>query len=189
MASFIRLVYVSRATFAPASDHSGIHPEVGRILIQSRRNNTRERLVGGLYYADGCFFQVLEGAADAVEALYQRLHDDPRHSDLKILSREDIAEPQFRGWAMKHVPNAPEVRDLMARHGRTGFDPYSFPPVLASAMVNLLLGISEPLERAVVAATTESGSVPRPAGVGLAMALGACSLLVSVIALAVALLR
>lgn len=140
MPHHLRLVYASRATFAPVRHGAGIHPEVARILIQSRRNNARRRVVGGLYYADGCFFQCLEGPAEVVETLYQKLHSDPRHRDLKVLDRREIAAPSFQAWSMKHVPDAPEVRELLARHGRTGFEPYSFSAELVEDMVGLLLG-------------------------------------------------
>ena len=140
MPRHVRIVYASRATFPAIRNGAGIHPEIARILIQSRRNNARRRVVGGLYFADGCFFQCLEGPADVVETLYQKLHSDPRHRDLKVLDRREIAAPRFREWAMKHVPDAPEVRDLLARHGRTGFEPYSFGPGLVEGMVELLLG-------------------------------------------------
>ena len=56
MPRHLRLVYASRATFPPIRDGAGIHPEVARILVQSRRNNARQRLYGGLYYADGSSF-------------------------------------------------------------------------------------------------------------------------------------
>lgn len=178
MARYLRLTYVSRATFPPVREGAGFHPEVGRILLQSRRNNGRSRLVGGLYFSDGCFFQVLEGSQDAVEALYARLQHDPRHQDLKVLDRRDIPEPAFREWAMKHVPDAPEVRALMARHGRTGFEPYSFEPHLVEAMVGLLLGhpdSGQPMEP--VAAETTLASTPRQ--LATAWALVASGLLVS----------
>lgn len=140
MPRHLRLVYASRANFPSIRNGAGIHPEVARILIQSRRNNARRRVVGGLYFADGCFFQCLEGPAEVVETLYQKLHSDPRHRDLKLLDRREIPAPSFREWTMKHIPDAPEIRDLLARHGRTGFEPYSFTPELADAMVTLLLG-------------------------------------------------
>ncbi|MDX5444806.1 MAG: BLUF domain-containing protein [Zoogloeaceae bacterium] len=140
MPRHVRLVYASRANFPQIRNGAGIHPEVARILIQSRRNNARRRVVGGLYFADGCFFQCLEGPAEVVEALYQKLHHDPRHRDLKVLDRREIPAPSFREWNMKHVPDAPEVRELLARHGRTGFEPYSFSPELVESMVALLLG-------------------------------------------------
>lgn len=139
MPSLLRLTYASRARFDDVNGSAGIHPEVARILIQSRRNNPRHGLVGALYFGDGCFFQCLEGPAAEVEALYQRLHDDPRHHDLKVLAREDIARRSFSSWAMKLVPNASEVRRLMARHGRATFDPYSFDASLLAAMTRLLV--------------------------------------------------
>lgn len=186
MPRYLRLTYVSRATFPPVRDGAGFHPEVGRILIQSRGNNVRNRLVGGLYFADGCFFQVLEGRQEDVESLYTRLHDDPRHTDLKVLDRRDIPQPAFQGWAMKHVPDAPEVRDLMARHGRIGFDPYSFDPNLVEGMVALLLGKAD--------AGASPGRGPSRAVEGarrpdISLLLGATSLAVSIATLAIVLLR
>lgn len=139
MPRHLRLVYASRSTFAPIRDGAGIHPEVARILVQSRRNNARQRIVGGLYFADGSFFQCLEGREAEVQALYDRLAADPRHRDVRLLDRREIDAPAFGEWAMKHVPNAPEVQQLLARHGRSGFDPHSFPPALVDAMVGLLL--------------------------------------------------
>lgn len=138
MPRYIRLVYASRATFPPIRDGAGIHPEVARILVQSRRNNQRRKVVGGLYYADGSFFQCIEGRAEDVDALYDTIAEDRRHRDLLVLSRREIPAPAFGEWAMKHVPHAPEVRQLLARHVRNGFEPHSFPPELVDAMVELL---------------------------------------------------
>lgn len=139
MSQLLQLTYVSRATFPQDRFTSGIQRDVARILVQSRRNNPRQQLVGALYFGDGCFFQCLEGPQEAVEALYQRLHGDPRHGELRVLAREFVSNPSFSSWAMKLVPNAPEVQALMTRHGRTAFDPYSFDNSLRQAMVQLLL--------------------------------------------------
>ena len=136
---FLRLVYASRATFTTMPAQAGIDPEVARILMQSRRNNPRDGLVGALHYADGCFFQALEGTPEAVDALYARLHKDPRHHALKVISRQVVRAPTFSGWAMKYVPNASEVAALLARHGHTRFDPYTFDAALTQGMVDLLL--------------------------------------------------
>lgn len=189
MPRYLRLTYVSRATFPPVRDGAGFHPEVGRILLQSRRNNGRNRLVGGLYFADGCFFQVLEGRQDQVEALYARLQDDPRHQDLKVLDRREIPQPAFRGWAMKHVPDAPEVRVLMARHGRIGFEPYSFEPALVEAMVALLLGNADSGQPRELPERADAAA-PRSRTANGTMLMGAVGLLLIVAAaLAAVLLR
>ena len=186
MPSLLRLTYASRARFDDVNGSAGIHPEVARILIQSRRNNPRSGLVGALYFGDGCFFQCLEGPADEVEALYQRLHADPRHHDLKVLSREVIARRSFSSWAMKLVPNASEVRRLMARHGRATFDPYSFDAQLLAAMNRML--VEGPDAKLAAEVVTPPPGAPEPAGPGLryAMAVLAVVLLGVVATVAVA---
>lgn len=154
MSGFVRLVYASRANFQ-VQQVGGIELEVGRILIQSKRNNPRQGVVGGLYFSDGCFFQCLEGPSEAVEDLYSRLHYDPRHRDLKVLRRETIEQPSFAGWAMKYIPKATAVQALLSRSGRKGFDPYGFEPGLIDAMVDLL---RQGQDGTVNAAKTDSGS-------------------------------
>ena len=62
MSKLVQLIYASRATFAPNLASGGIEKEVGRVLVQSRRNNPKKEIGGVLYYGDGCFFQCLEGA-------------------------------------------------------------------------------------------------------------------------------
>jgi hypothetical protein len=187
MPQLLRLTYVSRATFPVDRLTGGIQREVGRIMVQSRRNNPRQQLVGALYFGDGCFFQCLEGPQESVEWLYQRLHGDPRHGDLRVLSRELIASPSFSNWAMKLVPNAQEVQALMARHGRTAFDPYSFDESLRLAMVQLLLRGADanlpPLPE------EPARHEPMPMAVKLALALGLAGTVLGAASLALQLLR
>ena len=140
--SLERLVYCSRATF-PAATERGLHPEVGRILMQSRRNNPRDELVGGLYFANGWFFQCLEGPAASIDRLLRRLAADPRHAQLAVLSRSPIAIRRFTRWSMKFVPDAAEVRVLLQRHGLDEFVPTRFDPATTASMVDLLVAGSE----------------------------------------------
>ncbi|HEU0152586.1 MAG TPA: BLUF domain-containing protein [Arenimonas sp.] len=186
MASLLRLTYASRARFDDVNGSAGIHPEVARILIQSRRNNPRRGLVGALYFGDGCFFQCLEGPAAEVEALYQRLHDDPRHHDLKVLARDVVARPSFSGWAMKLVPNASEVRRLMARHGRASFDPYSFDAALLAETTRLLL--EGPDAKLAAEVVTPPPGAPEP-GLGLRFTLAAVAVLLLGVVATVAVAR
>lgn len=137
--NWVRLVYASRANFAAGPDNATVNSDLARILMQSRKNNPANGLVGALYFADGCFFQCLEGPTEAVDALYARLHKDPRHSDLKVLSRNTINQLSFSHWSMKFVPNASAVRDLLASNGLRIFDPYTFNTKVLKEMVNLLL--------------------------------------------------
>jgi hypothetical protein len=138
MSDIQQLVYASRASFKPAANGGGVEPEVARILAQSRHNNPRRQLVGALYYGDGCFFQCLEGPQDAIDALYEQLMVDSRHSDLKVLLRKSIGATSFAGWSMKYVPAATDVQNLLATRGLSKFDPYAFDNALLDAMVGLL---------------------------------------------------
>lgn len=190
MSQLLRLTYVSRANFAVDRYRAGIQLDVARILVQSRRNNPRHRLVGALYFGDGCFFQCLEGPPDEVEALYLRLHDDPRHGQLQVLAREFVSSASFSRWSMKLVPNAKEVQSLMARHGRTTFDPYSFDPALQAAMVQLLVRGADAALPPQPDDAADSPSSGRHAGtaVNIALALGALGTLLGAVSLGLHLL-
>jgi len=136
--------------------------------------------VGALYFGDGCFFQCLEGPAAEVEALYARLAEDPRHHDLKVLARETVQRPSFSGWSMKLVPNASEVRRLMARHGRATFDPYSFDANLLASMTRMLL--QGPDAKLAAEVETPPPGMPEP-GLGLRHATAMlCVVLLGVVA-------
>ena len=79
-----------------------------------------------LYFGDGCFFQCLEGAAEAVDTLYEKLLNDTRNKDLKILSRKSIDTLSFSNWSMKYVPLEDEMTKILNFQGLKTFDPYSF---------------------------------------------------------------
>ena len=126
MDNLIQLIYISRSTFTPAEPTNGIEPNVARILLKSRANNKKNGLVGVLYFGDGCFFQCLEGEAEAVDTLYEKLLNDIRHKDLKILSRKSIDSLSFSNWSMKHVPLEDEMTKILNFQGLKTFDPYNF---------------------------------------------------------------
>ncbi|MGV8959918.1 MAG: BLUF domain-containing protein [Stenotrophomonas sp.] len=133
-----QLVYASRATFQSTENVGGVELEVGRILVQSRRNNPRRGLVGALYYGDGCFFQCLEGPQEELDKLYGQLLQDPRHTDVTVLRRHSIDSTSFSVWSMKYVPASNDVLRLLGERGKERFDPYSFDDALIDAMVTLL---------------------------------------------------
>ena len=126
MSQLIQLVYASRSTFVVSKDFKGIGPNVGRIPLQSRKNNKRLGLGGVLYFGEGNFFQCLEGDADSVDELYRKILVDPRHHDLKKLSRKDVDQRSFTNSDMKFVPLEEPMGHLLQARGYQGFDPHSF---------------------------------------------------------------
>lgn len=144
MQRLTQIVYISRSTFVPAEATNGIEPNVARILMKSRTNNKNNGLVGVLYFGDGCFFQCLEGDEKAVDTLYAKLLEDPRHTDLKLLSRKMITKLSFPDWAMKYVPLESQMMSLLQIKGYKKFDPYAFDSEMTESVLRLLHAASDP---------------------------------------------
>jgi hypothetical protein len=70
------------------------------ILKVSRVNNTSGEITGMLLYKGGNFMQVLEGPDDAVNGIFEKIKNDPRHKDVSVISREQIQSRQFPSWEM-----------------------------------------------------------------------------------------
>lgn len=100
--SLERLVYESTAT--------GTTESIGNlavILAESQRNNDRDGLTGALAAHRDRYIQVVEGPAQALDALLRRLEDDPRHRDVTLLDRQPISERLFSRWSMANARITP----------------------------------------------------------------------------------
>lgn len=131
----IGLSYCSVAAFACADQTLGVHPELNRILTDSRRNNRENAISGLLHFSDGHFFQYLEGPADRVDALYARICRDARHSDVRRLTRRPLPRRRFPEMAMKFVAFERPIERVLQRHGLEHFDPDRFTPALIEDLV------------------------------------------------------
>ena len=94
MPSLIHLIYASVATQELGTE------QLTDLLRQSREANERVGLTGMLLYSDGNFFQVLEGEPEEVDKLYEKLHQDKRHTQLTLIIREPIVSRSFGDWSM-----------------------------------------------------------------------------------------
>lgn len=138
MSDLVQIVYISRSTFKPLAAEYGIEPSVARIVAQSRLNNIKRGLVGALYFGDGCFFQCLEGRVEQVDRLYAALLEDPRHTDLKVLTRHAIEQSTFSTWSMKYAPLDVPMKELLERLGLATFDPYRFDDAAVAQVLEML---------------------------------------------------
>lgn len=116
----VRCLYASRAT-PPATG-----PDVESILEQSRRNNPRRGITGMLCVSDDLFIQVLEGGRDEVCELFNTIVRDARHSNVRILVFEEVAERRFANWTMGQV-NLTKVNPalLLKYSDKPTLDPFS----------------------------------------------------------------
>lgn len=100
-----RLVYRSRS--AIGGDAEEVHRQVDRILTVSRSRNGQAGVTGALMFTGLFFVQALEGPATAVEAAFDRICCDLRHTDIEVVECGPVLEPVFGELSMSHlVPTA-----------------------------------------------------------------------------------
>ena len=95
----VRLMYASRAA-------QGVKPEaLSAILKRSTSHNPSVGVTGVLCFCANAriFMQVLEGGRSQVSKLYNDIAHDTRHSDVALLSYEEIGERSFASWSMGQV--------------------------------------------------------------------------------------
>lgn len=130
----VRLLYASRAV--PAVDHD----ELLAILKKSKANNPALGITGVLCLSDGIFLQALEGGRGTVNKLYNRIAADARHTDVQLLSYQEIGERRFAGWSMGQVNMARLNRALLLKYSeKATLDPFSVSGAVSMALFEELV--------------------------------------------------
>jgi hypothetical protein len=88
------IVYVSKAARALSLE------ELRSIQEGAQIRNGRDAVTGVLLYSEGAFMQYLEGPAQGLTRVYERIRPNPLHYGLIDLCREPIAEREFSEWSM-----------------------------------------------------------------------------------------
>ena len=99
--------------------------QINEILNTSRDFNFKHDITGCLIYHDGMFIQYLEGEAEVVLTLFERIKVVNRHHEVKLLYEGNIYSREFDTWSMAflsdEIPNeAFEYMKLMV--GSSGED-------------------------------------------------------------------
>jgi hypothetical protein len=129
----VRCLYASRVTTPlPA-------PILDQILVQSHRNNPRRGITGLLCFTNNVFVQVLEGGRDEVCDLYNAIVRDERHSQVRLLAYEEIAERRFGNWTMGQVDAKAMNPSLLLKYSKTAtLDPFA---ITGQATMALLMDL------------------------------------------------
>jgi hypothetical protein len=98
MSGIYRILYCSRSVLDGSSEEAA--EEIRKILAKSRVNNERDGITGALFFSQQAFAQVLEGPAEMVEAAFERIQCDERHSEAVILESGNIETRDFPSWSM-----------------------------------------------------------------------------------------
>ena len=93
MTGLVGIAYCSRAV-----DFS--FAQVDSILTASRANNADAGLTGALIYDNRIFLQALEGPPDGIRTVFDRIAQDPRHTDISLLTVRAQEGRLFPDWSM-----------------------------------------------------------------------------------------
>lgn len=110
----LELVYISKANkrFGAA--------EIQQMLRVFRQNNHATGVTGLLLYDGyGTFLQALEGDADVLSALYEKIKNDSRHTRVNLLGESEITKRSFADWRMGY--KTLELSPVMKVEGYSDF--------------------------------------------------------------------
>lgn len=108
-----RLVYRSRGAIGGQTEEG--RQQVDRILAVSRHKNAQAGVTGALLFTGSYFVQALEGQAAAVEATFDRICCDLRHSNIEVVECGPVLELAFGAWSMSHLVPTTDAGALLAR--------------------------------------------------------------------------
>ncbi|UZO82273.1 BLUF domain-containing protein [Aquimarina sp. ERC-38] len=77
--------------------------DIDDILNSSYRNNGDRIVTGCLIYDFKEFFQILEGKKEDVLFIYQKIKEDSRHLDIKVLQQDLTEERYFTNFSMANL--------------------------------------------------------------------------------------
>lgn len=136
-----RLIYTSRQAFAAGLGHD---QEIEALIRASIRNNRASAITGLLLVHDGWFVQALEGPAAAVMTTYQRILNDPRHTDSRVVSAGPGGAREFGDWNMcarRFSPADNAILDALSQ--RSAFDPSALTDKSALRLLKAVRGIQD----------------------------------------------
>lgn len=102
--------------------------EIDRILASCKQHNPSLDITGVLLYSQAKFIQYVEGDAAQLSALYEKIKQDQRHENVRMISYGPIREKAFPSWHMatKQVTQ----REVEFRTDITGEDKQMFKRLL-----------------------------------------------------------
>ena len=91
------LAWASRSLIDPYS------PEMLAVVRSAVRRNRALGLTGALYFDESKFIQILEGPRNNLDAVFRRIEEDWRHTDVTVLDQQPIDRRLFSASEMRFV--------------------------------------------------------------------------------------
>lgn len=77
--------------------------EIKEILDYSAQFNNQHDIRGILLYAEGNFFEILEGEKELVEEVFEDIQKDPRHKNIIQVVGKNLKQGAFDGFKAEKV--------------------------------------------------------------------------------------
>jgi hypothetical protein len=94
MSKLIELTYVSE----PVQVMSFLG--LTRLLYHSYLRNTKLEITGVLIFENNQFGQVIEGPEDVIKSLWEKIQQDDRHKNIRLIEEKVITYRSFKKWTM-----------------------------------------------------------------------------------------
>jgi len=141
----MRLTYFSRNRL----DHAGNSPNarMTKLLATSVANNRRDDVTSALIYDQKWFAQVLEGEDMVVSRTFERLLQDRRHSDVRLVKMQPVTDRRFKFWWLASVAWSRDNAEIF-RHYAEGdsFDPQLMPTDRLGDLINAVVNHAAELQ-------------------------------------------
>ena len=128
-----RAIYVSDAV----GDAGASILSIAQILGVSDANNRRDHLTGVLIFHRGQFMQVIEGARVDLD----RLHEDPRHTNLRLLTNGQVEGCRFGARPMTQVEVTNDIEAMIGDRPLDALSPAQVEAIFQAAMAPLDIAV------------------------------------------------
>lgn len=117
--------------------------DLSDILATARSFNQAHDIYGVLYYAEGIYFQCLEGEKQQLEGLFSKISQDARHHQIQRFPDHRIEQIHFKKWSMKYVNQHGKITTLFKKMGLDKFLPHQLNHQQINQFLDLLLRMEE----------------------------------------------
>ena len=126
------IVYLSSSKGLLSND------DLARILHQSQKNNRASGITGILLYFNGSIIQVLEGPEERVNALYETISRDTKHTQVIKLYSDSIEHRSFSDWSMGYKTMSARELDHLKHEFSFINEPFSPMPRESNTILSLV---------------------------------------------------
>ena len=131
----VRLTYVSRSTCKPES----LIQHLQDIQKQACIANGESNINAILYYGNNYFIQSIEGRKTQVHALFNRICNDTRHTDVVVLAYREVSKLSMIKWRLKCVRHDEQIQRFLHLDHWELFNPYLLHEDRVDDFVELLI--------------------------------------------------